>query len=133
MKRSKFSLSHFRLCSVNMGAVYPLTWYEVLPGDTIQQSTSCLIRATPLVAPPMHPVHVRIHHFFVPNRIIWQGTNAMGSIATGGFENFITGGPSGTDSTVHPYITVSAAPALGSLIDALGLPTTYAGTPYNVS
>lgn len=133
MKRNKFSLSHFRLMSCTMGQLVPLTWFEVLPGDTVQQATSALVRAAPLVTPPMHPVHVRIHHFFVPNRIIWQGSNPSGSSATGGWENFITGGPDGLDATAHPYVHVTGAWGNNTLSDYLGLPTVYGGTPYNVN
>lgn len=110
MKRNKHSLSHYKLTTFDMGELVPIGWYEALPGDTIQQATSALLRCTPLVTPIMHPVHVRIHHWFVPNRIIWDH-----------WENFITGGPDGMDATVPPTINV-AAPTVGSLHDYLGVP-----------
>ena len=69
MKRSKHSLSHYRLLSCEMGSLYPVGVVEALAGDTIQQATSALIRMKPLVAPVMHPVVVRIHHWFVPHRL----------------------------------------------------------------
>ena len=68
---------------------------EVIPGDTIQQATSALVRVTPLLSPVMHPVHVRIHHWYVPHRIIWPE-----------FEQFITGGPDGMDYTEFPTISI---------------------------
>lgn len=113
MKRSKFSLSHYKLLSSKMGLLVPLSWYEALPGDTIQMSTAALVRCAPLVTPPMHPVHVRIHHWFVPNRIIWDN-----------WENFITGGSDGMDTTAHPYINFATSPAVSSLADYMGVPTT---------
>ena len=112
MKRSKFSLSHYKLLSQKMGVLVPISWYEALPGDTIQMSTAALIRCAPLVTPVMHPVHVRIHHWFVPNRIIWDN-----------WEKFITGGPDGMDATAHPYINFASAPAVSSLADYMGVPT----------
>src|SRR5215472_10342017 len=112
MKRSKFSLSHYKLLTCKMGTLVPVTWFEALPGDTIQQATSALIRCAPLVTPVMHPVSVRFHHWFVPNRIIW--TN---------WENFITGGPDGMDATAHPYINFANQPNIGTLADYLGVPT----------
>ena len=72
MKRSKHSLSHYKLLSCDMGELVPIGLTEVLPGDTIQQATSALVRVSPLLAPVMHPVHVRIHHWFVPHRIVWD-------------------------------------------------------------
>lgn len=128
MKRNKFSLSHFRMQTLKMGQLVPLSCYEVLPGDTVQQSISLFLRCSPLVVPPMHPVHVRVHCFFVPNRIIWQGSNPIGSSATGGWENFITGGPDGMDTTVHPYIHLTTWGGHSTLFDYLGLPNN-AGAP----
>lgn len=111
MKRSKFSLSHYKLLTCKMGQLVPVTWFEVLPGDTVQQATSALIRCAPLVTPVMHPVVVRFHHWFVPNRVIW-----------GNWENFITGGQNGLDATAHPYVALGNA-AVSSLADHLGVPT----------
>lgn len=113
MKRSKFSLSNFKLLSCNMGNLVPIGVLEVLAGDSIQQSTSALIRAAPLLAPVMHRVDVRIHHWFVPNRIIWED-----------WETFITGGPDGNDSSEYPTIDMGGSgAAVGSLADYLGVPT----------
>jgi len=113
MKRSKFSLSHYKLLSCDLGELVPIGLTEVLPGDTIQQATSALIRCSPLLAPVMHPVNVRIHHWFVPHRIIWED-----------WEDFITGGPDGMDDSTFPTITIGggSGAAIGSLADYLGIP-----------
>lgn len=129
MKRSKHSLSHYKLLTCKMGQLVPVTWFEALPGDTIQQATSALIRCAPLVTPVMHPVHVRFHHWFVPNRLIWAN-----------WQNFITGGPTGNDATAHPYILNSAMSGaagnnagVSTLADYMGVPTagSTASLPYN--
>lgn len=122
MKRNKFNLSHYHLLTCKMGQLVPIGWMEVLPGDTIQHATSGLIRCAPVVTPVMHPVRVRFHHFFVPNRIIW--TN---------FQNYITGGPTGTDTTSHPYINFATGATVGSLGDYLGVQTGDGGTAYYVN
>lgn len=116
MKRSKFSLSNYKLASMNMGNLVPVGMFEVLPGDTVQQATSALIRCAPLLTPVMHPVHVRIHHWFVPHRIVWDD-----------WEDFITGGPDGMDDSVFPTVTFASGVSLGSLGDYLGLPTSVNG------
>lgn len=119
MKRSKFSLSNYKLFSGNMGTLMPVGITEVLPGDTIQHSTSALVRAAPLLAPVMHPVHVRIAHWFVPHRLVWED-----------WEDFITGGPDGLDASVLPLITFTAGnPATGSLGDYLGIQGGAGSTP----
>lgn len=115
MKRSKHSLSHYKLLTGIMGKLYPISCFEVLPGDSVQQSTSLLLRALPLNAPVMHPVTVRIHHWYVPHRLVWDG-----------FEDFITGGPDGIGGAAgaYPYITTPSSPGVveSSLADYLGIP-----------
>ena len=115
MKRNKFSLSHYKLFSCDMGELVPVGCVEVLPGDSFQHSTSALVRCSPLITPVMHPVDVRIHHWFVPTRIVWPN-----------FENFITGGPDGMNASEFPVILFGAggrtAPAQGSLADYFGIP-----------
>lgn len=121
MKRSKFSLSNYKLLSCDLGELVPCGLTEVLPGDTIQHATSALVRLSPLLAPVMHPLQVRIHHWYVPTRLIWED-----------FENFITGGPDGDDNSVFPTISIGSGSgaAVGSLADYLGVPT---GTDIEVS
>lgn len=92
-----------------MGYLVPVGCFEALPGDTIQQSSSLLIRVSPLLSPVMHPVDVRVHHFFVPNRLIWDD-----------WEKFITGGPDGLDASEHPHVLANDA-GLGTLQDYLGI------------
>lgn len=111
MKRSKFSLSHSKLLTMDMGQLIPIGLVEVLPGDSFQQATSALVRASPLLAPVMHPVDVRIHHWYVPHRLVWTD-----------WENFITGGPDGLNASVPPTIALTT-PAISSLPDYLGVPT----------
>lgn len=114
MKRNKMSLSHRKLFTCDMGELVPCGLVEVLPGDSIQGATSALIRTQPLFTPAMHPVDVRIHHWFVPHRLVWAN-----------WENFITGGPDGANASVFPTITIGggSGAAVGSLADYLGVPT----------
>lgn len=120
MRRNKFSLSNYKLTTADMGQLIPINLTEVLPGDSIQQATSALIRMSPLMAPVMHPVQVRIHHWFVPYRLIWDD-----------FEKFITGGPDNDDNTVPPYMA-GAQFGDGSLGDYLGCPQASQGHDISV-
>lgn len=122
MKRSKHSLSHFRNMTFNMGELVPCGLIEVLPGDSIQMASSLLIRTSPLLAPVMHPVHVRVHHWFVPHRLIWTD-----------WQNFVTGGKDGLNASVYPTITpnTGAGYAVGSLADYLGVPTGVDDLPHS--
>lgn len=90
MKRHKQNLSHFVLFSGDMGELLPIGCTEVLPGDTFRHSSRVMVRVSPLAKPVMHPVNVRIHHFFVPYRILWDN-----------WESFITDDESGL---VTPHV-----------------------------
>lgn len=114
MRRAKFSLSHYKLLTMDMGELVPVACVEVLPGDSFRHATSALVRVSPLVSPVMHPVEVKIHHWFVPHRIVWDD-----------WEAFITGGPDGMNASVFPTIDFGGelpGPAEGSLADYLGVP-----------
>lgn len=109
MRRRRYGhgLGHYRLLTLDMGQLIPISSVEVLPGDSFRHSSAALIRVTPLVAPVMHPVQVRIHHWFVPNRLVWDG-----------WEKFITG-----QDEVTPHPTVTPTPrAEGDLADYMGIP-----------
>jgi hypothetical protein len=88
-----------------MGQLIPVGCMEVLPGDTFQQQTSALVRVTPQLKPLMHPVNVQIHHFYVPNRLLFSG-----------WEDFITG-----ESATAPPTFSGAAHSEGTLMDYLGI------------
>lgn len=103
MKRSKHSLSHYRLTTLNFGQLFPIACEEVLPGDSFRWQASCLMRVSPLAAPVMHPVDVSLHYWFVPDRILW--TN---------FEEFMSG-KFGTTVTV-PVLTIGSADTAAKLM-----------------
>lgn len=111
-KRSKHTLSHYRMVTAKMGELFPIGCIPVLPGDTFQHNVSMLVRALPLNTPVMHPVNVRVHHFFVPNRILWDG-----------WEDFITGGVDGlgADEPI-PTTSVPEADDEKNLLCYLGVP-----------
>lgn len=97
MKRYKHNLSHYKLNTGVMGKLYPVGCVEVLPGDTFNHQTSLMLRVIPLAAPVMHPVTVRLHHFYVPNRLVWDSWN-----------DFITGGPDGNNADTVPTLSTNS-------------------------
>lgn len=116
-KRSKFSLSHYRLLTMKMGYIVPIGMVEVLPGDTLRHATSIFLRLAPMLAPVMHPCHVTVHTWYVPFRLIWDE-----------FEDFITGGPDGLNTSEFPTITAPTNGfAVGSLADYLEVPPKFGG------
>ena len=103
--------------SLNMGDLVPMFCQEVVPGDTFQVNSECLMRLAPMVAPMMHRVDVTMHFFFVPNRLVFDK-----------WDKFITGGLKGEDTPVLPYYALgsslwdSGILKEGSLLDYMGYP-----------
>lgn len=117
MRGGKFNLSNYKLLSCNMGELVPINLTEVLPGDMFKGHSSVLLRVSPLLAPVMHPVVVRIHHWFVPHRLSWDE-----------WEDFITGGPDNDSTPTFPTITWGSGGATpGELADYLGVPPSVNG------
>lgn len=108
--RSVFDLSYSKKLTCDMGQLIPIMCDEVVPGDLWDIGNEIVARCLALVAPIMHEVNVTVHYFFVPYRILWAD-----------WENFITGGPQGTDVSVLPRWVPSNV-AIGSLWDYLGMP-----------
>lgn len=115
---NSFNLEHDHKLSLRMGFLVPINLMECLPGDKINGSTTTMMRMMPMIAPIMHKVNVDIHHFFVPNRIVWPN-----------WEKFIVAGVPNEDTPAHPYFA-DVPVAVSDLADYMGLPLT-AGLPGN--
>ena len=113
---NNFSLSHDKKLTFQIGALVPVLCTEVIPGDQFDIRSSQMVRFMPLVSPVMHRFDVYMHYFFVPNRLLWEN-----------WEDFITGGVDGEDTSVMPYCDLTTV-GIGSTGDYLGLPFFAAGT-----
>lgn len=114
--KHKHSLSKYRLSTLDMGQLYPIGLWEILPTDIVQANTSVMLRLLPLAAPVMHPIDVRVHWFFVPHRLTWS--KELGDESD--WETFITGGKDGMDASTPP--TIQTTGERNDLLEALGLP-----------
>ena len=111
-KRSVFDMSYDHKTSFKMGKLIPIHLQECIPGDKFHISTEAMFRMQPMLAPIMHKVDVYVHHFFVPNRIIWDG-----------WEKFITGGQDGDVPPAFPVMDNTLLNVTSSSVgDYLGLP-----------
>lgn len=106
------------------GLLYPI--YSdplVMPGDTWQMKVSGMIRALPMVNPPMGELEISFHAFFVPWRIIWNESKQF-------FGENDTGAWSASYSIPYPFESYEAfdeVPERGesyldSFAAAIGLP-----------
>lgn len=91
---NKFDLSHDKMLSASMGRLYPVLCQEMVPGDRFRVQSDMMCRTMPLVSPAFGSLKAYIHYFFVPNRLLWNQ-----------WEDFITGGETGEDRLVPPYVT----------------------------
>lgn len=114
IQRSTFNRSHGYKTTFNAGRLIPVFWDEVVPGDTINLSTSMVARLATPIYPIMDNMFLDIHYFFVPYRIIWDN-----------FRKFMGEQLSPGDSTDYTVPSVTA-PAGGynelSIQDYLGIP-----------
>ena len=125
-KRTKHNLSHVNKMSGNLGELIPIAWFDALPCDVIGMKTSALVRLAPLARPLMHKINVKIHHWAVPKRLVWDQDGSS-------FEDFITGGSDGNDATTHPYKDLSAVTTnRGDLLNYLGVRNGYQPSDYNI-
>lgn len=122
VSRNMFDLSHEVKMSGKFAMLYPCLIQEAMPGDSLQNVMTALVRFAPMLAPVMHKMTVKTDAFFVPMRLIAGQTS---------WENFITGGQNGTTEVVLPYITPNgikvaqgsgAQMMKGQLWDYFGLP-----------
>ena len=69
---SKLDLSHLHRSSFDMGKIIPIDIQAVMPGDSFNINVEHFIRTMPTLVPIMDNVDLKINHFFVPYRILWE-------------------------------------------------------------
>lgn len=106
-----FDLSYEKKFTADMAQLIPVMCDEVVPGDFFKIGNQSVIRFQPMVAPILHEINQYVHYFFVPYRILWED-----------WEDFISGGVMGDDSSVLPTWDPTNK-AEGSLWDYMGFPT----------
>lgn len=111
-KLNKFNLSHTYTSTCDMGYLLPVACIEVLPNDWFRIRDEFLARFLATLAPVMHIFDIELRWWFTPTRLVFNK-----------WQDFITGGPDGNDSTVLPFITAPKEGfAVGSLMNRLGVP-----------
>lgn len=109
-KRNKYGLHSYHLTTMDMGKLVPVQLLEVLPGDTFQLQSSAFIRLQPMLAPVMHPVNIRLHHWYVPNRVLWDG-----------WEDWIVKQPVNDDTDVVPKVDSDFTNVPENILDYMGM------------
>jgi len=78
--RAWHNLSYEHKTTLRFGELTPVGIIETVPGGKYNIGNETFVRFQPLVSPVMHNMNVKLHTFYVPHRIIWDG-----------FEKFIQG------------------------------------------
>ena len=93
-KRSTFDLSHHQVTTSDFGQLIPICYRDMLPNDDFVVNPRLFCRLSPLAVPTYGKIVARVHHFFVPYRILYPHWDA-----------FITQSPS--NQTIPPYLSVA--------------------------
>lgn len=72
IQRSIFNRDFDHLTTFNVGELVPVFCQEVLPGDTLNITTSKVVRLQTLLTPPFSNLYLDTYFFFTPNRILWN-------------------------------------------------------------
>lgn len=121
--RSAFERNFSHKTTFSEGSIIPLIWEPILPGDTVNMSTTILARLATPIFPYMDNVYLDVHYFFVPNRLLWNN-----------WEKFQGAQDNPGDSTAYTVPQLSAVTYAGgfselSIFDYFGLPTKIASIP----
>jgi len=118
LQRSVFNRSCGHKTTINEGYLVPLFIDEVMPGDTMNMKAQVFARLSTLQTPVMDNMHLDMHWWFCPSRLLWEN-----------WETFMSGynGRGDIEDFEIPQMTTSIDPIqVGfqafSLGDYLGLP-----------
>ena len=73
---SLFDMSYENKFDCDMGEMIPILIQDCVPKDFIKFGNQVMVRTNPLVAPLMHEVVMNVDCFFVPYRILWDGSGS---------------------------------------------------------
>ena len=116
-QRSRFDRSAEYKTTLNTGDLIPVSWDEVLPGDTITMDFSHVTRMTTPIAPVMDEAALDVMAFFVPTRLIWDHWREFWG------ENRLTHWEQPVEYEIPQIEAPQGGWNVGSLADYMGLPT----------
>lgn len=91
-KRTTFNLNHHQVTTSDFGYLIPICVREMVPNDQFTVTPKVFCRMAPLALPTYGKIKCRIHHFFVPNRVLYPQ-----------FEAFVS--QDRNNNTIPPYFT----------------------------
>lgn len=117
ISRSRFNRDSSVKMSFNVGELVPFYVDEVLPGDTMEVSTSKVVRMQTLLTPVMDNMYLDTYYFFVPNRLVWEHWKEFQG------ENTESAWIPQTEYTVPQITAPKGGWNVGTIADYMGIPT----------
>lgn len=125
--RSTFPYRQSIKGTMDVGKLYPLTWIECNPGDSLSLDMNHLTRAMTQIVPVMDNAYLDIQVFSVPERIVWKNWESFwGENKTGHWAPTV-------EYEVPQIKFPDGGWKTGSLGDCLGLPVYRGNTKDTVS
>ena len=116
IQRSTFDRSTQHKTTFNAGELIPIYVDEVLPGDTFNVETACVIRMSTPIHPVMDNCYLDTYFFFVPNRIIWNHWKEFNG------ENTTTAWEQETEYEIPQIKSPTGGWQKGTIADYMGIP-----------
>lgn len=129
---SRLDLSHLHRSSFDMGKIIPIDIQAVMPGDSFDINVEHFIRTMPTLVPIMDNVDLKVNHFFVPYRILWEKFPEWLTM-NDTYKLLSNQKPEIPKFRMSPKPTSAVGHSLpkypnGRLADYLGLPSVWSGT-----
>ncbi len=116
IQRSIFDRSSGHKTSFNVGELVPLYVDEILPGDSVNITTSKVVRLQTLLTPMMDNLYLDTYWFFVPNRLCWEHWKQFCG------ENTESAWVPATSYEIPTIKSPAGGFAVGTIADYMGLP-----------
>lgn len=123
IQRSKFNRSHGYKTTMQAGWLVPIYLDEALPGDTFNVKVNLFGRFATLIKPIMDNLHLDVHFFAVPNRLVWDNWQKFNGEQKNPGDN--------TNFLVPTITSPSGGYPEASIYDFMGLPTKIANLEHS--
>lgn len=111
VSRSAFDLSRLHTTTLDFGQLIPVDMFWTLPNDDFDIRIEHLLRAMPMVCPPMSRMRIFFHTYYMTFDQLYKH-----------WQTFMSKGRTGKYTSTLPTIKLSSTVTAGSLANYLGLP-----------
>ena len=77
LSRNTFDTSFEHLTDMDAGKIYPVGYYEIIPGQTLKVRSNIFGRLNTLKFPAYANLYIDLHAWYTPNRLVWDKNAAF--------------------------------------------------------